>query len=753
VNLADLDTALHDAHVMAWADHLTMQVPKFGQTAPVLAGNGYDPIPVVPGTKRPRPRTWQCGGFTDQHLQFADDFTGILTRNCPAVDIDVSDPELVREVERIVLDVVGRPEATPLIRVGNAPRALLPFRTESPFPKQATGEFELTTDPVTNGKRKPSKVEVLADGQQFVAFAFHPDTRRPYSWLDGRDPLKVARDELPLLNQEQAIEIVRRADELLAKHGDQCNRKRIRDSTEVKFPGELKASDPTLLREALAQIPNEDEHFDDFIDICYAVKGALGDDGEPDFLAWSAKSSKHDEEFSIQQFRAAQPHSIGAGTIFWLAGQHGWQRPRPVTVEDFFAYLPAHQYIFIPTRELWPAASVNARAPWPQGADGEPVKSATWVDRHRPVEQMTWAPGEPLLIEHRLVSNGGWIERPGCSTFNLYRPPEVKLGDPQGAATWIDHVNRVYGLYADHIIDWLAHRVQRPGEKINHALVLGGAQGIGKDTILEPVKYAVGPWNFCEVSPGQVLGRFNGFIKSVILRVSEARDLGDVDRYAFYDHMKVYTAAPPDVLRCDEKNLREYAVLNVCGVIITTNHKADGVYLPADDRRHYVAWSDLTKEDFSPEYWQGLYRWYEQGGKEDVAAFLVKRDISTFDPKAPPPKSEAFYAIANANRAPEDAELADLLDSLGRPAAVTLAMLEGAATFADHTHIDQYLKDRKNRRAIPHRLEEVGYVPVRNPDAEDGLWRIDSKRQAVYALRELPERGRLAAAGRLGQVK
>ena len=84
----------------------------------------------------------------------------------------------------------------------------------------------------------------------------------------------------------------------------------------------------------------------------------------------------------------------------------------------------------------------------------------------------------------------------------------------------------------------------------------------------------------------------------MILRVSEARDLGDVNRYEFYDHMKAYTAAPPDVLRVDEKNLREYSVFNCCGVIITTNHKTDGIYLPADDRRHFVAWCDLDKEDF-----------------------------------------------------------------------------------------------------------------------------------------------------------
>jgi hypothetical protein len=53
-----------------------------------------------------------------------------------------------------------------------------------------------------------------------------------------------------------------------------------------------------------------------------------------------------------------------------------------------------------------------------------------------------------------------------------------------------------------------------------------------------PVKVAVGPWNFVEVSPQQLLGRFNGFLKSVICRVSEARDLGDIDRHTFYDHLK-----------------------------------------------------------------------------------------------------------------------------------------------------------------------------------------------------------------------
>ena len=87
------------------------------------------------------------------------------------------------------------------------------------------------------------------------------------------------------------------------------------------------------------------------------------------------------------------------------------------------------------------------------------------------------------------------------------------------------------------------------------------------------------------------------------------------------------------MLRVDEKNLREYYVFNVLGFIITTNHKTDGIYLPADDRRHYVAWSNHTKEDFSPRYWQELWGWYYTGGFEHVAAYLTELDISDFRPE------------------------------------------------------------------------------------------------------------------------
>jgi hypothetical protein len=412
-----------------------------------------------------------------------------------------------------------------------------------------------------------------------------------------------------------------------------------------------------------------------------------------------------------------------------------------ISLDDFYAYMPMHNYIFVPTLDTWPGSSINARIP-PIACGDKYLKASDWLDKFRPVEQMTWIPGEPMVISGRFFADGGFIKRSGITVFNQYREPIIKHGDVSEADPWVEHTHRVFGDDASHIIQWLAHRVQRPFEKINHALVLGGMQGIGKDTTLEPIKHAIGPWNFTEVSPQHMLARFNGFLKSVILRVSEARDLGEFDRFKFYDHSKAYIAAPPDVLRIDKKHLHEYSIPNVSGVIITTNHKTDGIFLPADDRRHFVAWSELNKESFEPEYWTRLWRWYSHGGNGHVAAYLANLDLSGFDPKAPPHKTSAFWEIVDASRAPEDGEMQDAIDRLGAPNVLTLYQIisQADADFA------LYLKDRKNARRIPHRLEACGYVAVRDEGTKDGRWKVHGRNQTVYGKSSLPLRDRFAAA-------
>ena len=77
--------------------------------------------------------------------------------------------------------------------------------------------------------------------------------------------------------------------------------------------------------------------------------------------------------------------------------------------------------------------------------------------------------------------------------------------------------------------------------------------GVGKDTLLAPAVQAVGPWNCSEVSPDNLFEPFNEYLKAVLMRVSEARDIGDVSKFQLYERMKTIGAAPPETLRVNEK--------------------------------------------------------------------------------------------------------------------------------------------------------------------------------------------------------
>lgn len=412
-------------------------------------------------------------------------------------------------------------------------------------------------------------------------------------------------------------------------------------------------------------------------------------------------------------------------------------------LEDFVSYLPEAKYIDKRTGTIWDTTGINrAFPPIPSGRHF--TNQSDSIDAERPIHGLTWLPGEERIIENTAIIEGGRITLPGHHVFNQYRPPHALPGNAAQAGPWIDLLEKVYSDDAEHIACWFAHRVQRPHEKLNHAIVLGGHPGIGKDSLIQGVIPAVGAWNVEDVSPANLTGRFNGFLRSVILRVSELRDTGDADRYGFYEHTKTIIAAPPDTLLVDEKHIRAYRIPNLTGVVFTTNHRTDGLYLPEDDRRHYVAWSEAQAEHFSRDYWPSFYSWLDGGGFGHVAAYLRDFDIDAFNPKAPPPKTQAFWDIVAASRAPEDAPMADALEKLGNPSAVTLADVISAA--ASDVNFQSWLQDRRNARKIPHRFEDAGYVAVRNSNRKDGYWVVDRKRQPMYAQKSMSIRDRLIAA-------
>ena len=104
-------------------------------------------------------------------------------------------------------------------------------------------------------------------------------------------------------------------------------------------------------------------------------------------------------------------------------------------------------------------------------------------------------PGLPEIIEGRLLSDGGWKDRPGAHVLNVYQPPQLAHGDPT-QATPVDRAREaLYPDEAEDIINWMPTACSSRRED-QPCVGLGGGQGIGKDWLLHALRSAVGEWNF-----------------------------------------------------------------------------------------------------------------------------------------------------------------------------------------------------------------------------------------------------------------
>ena len=179
-----------------------------------LQGNGYSVIPCV--GKRPSLSGWQhkTRASAAEMRMWSGANTGVLTAHTPSIDIDITHPEAAALAEDVAKELFADRGILP-VRFGQLPKRTLPFRTSVPFPKMSAA-FE-----ALNGTRH--KIEVLADGQQFIAFGIHPDTQEPFTWHGGT-PLDTPHEELVEVTEEDMLAYLELASERLE---EECGFKRI----------------------------------------------------------------------------------------------------------------------------------------------------------------------------------------------------------------------------------------------------------------------------------------------------------------------------------------------------------------------------------------------------------------------------------------------------------------------------------------------------------------------------------------------
>lgn len=180
-----------------------------------LLDNGYQIVPIRPGSKSPGFDGWEKSRPSRDQLNewLANGFrkagVGVMTKNTPAIDIDISDERVATLMDQWIRENLGGT----LVRVGRFPKRLFVFRCDEPFRKMRT------TVRLDEWMQR-QQIEVLAEGQQFVAYHLHPDTHRPYEWTDDfENPLDVRAADLPTLKVEQIEKLFAYFEEVADKEG------------------------------------------------------------------------------------------------------------------------------------------------------------------------------------------------------------------------------------------------------------------------------------------------------------------------------------------------------------------------------------------------------------------------------------------------------------------------------------------------------------------------------------------------------
>jgi hypothetical protein len=227
-----------------------------------------------------------------------------------------------------------------------------------------------------------------------------------------------------------------------------------------------------------------------------------------------------------------------------------------------------------------------------------------------------------------------------------------QAGIPSDCTPWLQHLSRIFpdAQMREHVLNVLAHKLQRPSVKINSGILLAGCPGCGKDSLFAPFLWALGGSelrNIAITRGEDIVSAFNYSIESELMVINELRMTSSNESKALENFLKPVLAAPPELIPVNKKQEHPYLVLNRTLVIAFSNEKRP-IILPADDRRWFVHWTEAPRMTESEA--NALWAWYAGPGNAAVAHLLATRSLSSFNPAAPPMMTPAK---AHLLRAPE----------------------------------------------------------------------------------------------------
>ncbi len=264
---------------------------------------------------------------------------------------------------------------------------------------------------------------------------------------------------------------------------------------------------------------------------------------------------------------------------------------------------------------------------------------------------ITYAAGESVIVA-----------RDGDLYGNRWRDARPAFGSGD-VTPWLEHCRALVpnADELEHIFDVMAFKVQHPETKINHAVLHGGDQGSGKDTMWAPFIWAVcGPHlkNRGLLDNDTMSSQFGYALESEILILNELKEPDAKERRALANKLKPIIAAPPEMLTVNRKGLHPYQMANRVFVLAFSNDPVP-ISLDSQDRRWFCVWSHAPR--MSAQAAEKMWKWYKAGGFAAISGWLASRDVAAFNPGAAPMLTEFKMNLVEHGMSMAESYLVELM--------------------------------------------------------------------------------------------
>lgn len=603
-----------------------------------LVERGYEIIPILAGKKRPHGNDWQkiksspelVTKWIDEMPQFG---IGILAKSTSAVDIDCLDKSVNNRLLHWLKNNVGLGP----VRIGENPKCIAPFRNTEKFKKMRSSEFESQ-----DGKKHC--VEILGDGQQWVAFGVHPKTLREYEWVAGPSIADVFHEDLPELTAEMATKFIEHFESIALELGWEKVKSGTKEQNaekeallNFKAPLDLTAEE---INEILLGYGNEDLHYDDWVRVGCALHHQYGGEAEGlDLWAqWSSESSKYIDGSCERKWPSFGDYTGASVTMASLK----FELKKSEAVEAISDELPT-------MLERWAFVQVEG--------------SARVLREELNSDQVVLYKTDDLKKEYanrKVLDHGSdkprmvnlvdlWLEHPDRRTYaagicfspdsqllqryNLWRGWSYK--PVEGDVTpFTDFVTNIVASgnqdHAQYILGWVAQMVQKPLSKVGVGLVLRGSKGSGKTFFGELVGGLCKAHHRIVSKAEHVTGKFNRHLEDTLMLQCDE---------AYWARNKAAEGALKDLLTnsritVERKGMDSYSSNNYTRILFSSNEEW---VVPASlDERRFAIFdvSDARQQD--AKYFGALRRWYDRGGAEAMLYYFKHFDLNTVDVRVAP---------------------------------------------------------------------------------------------------------------------